>query len=230
MSLADLKVLAYVPNIVDYFRFLLLYIGYTHYQVHQDPYVFAGLYALSYGLDAIDGPIARYLKQTSKLGIYLDMLADRVSSCLLLHLAAQSVLMNHTRGWNNLERASSNMEELFYFNLAGFLYFCLIFVEIVSHGVVMIQSEVFGMHQKEMQADSWLVQIYLGNKTVLFCSCALFEFAGLSLFLDLPITIFLLTSPAFVFRALANLRRLLDVTIFRFDFSTKKQEEQKKSK
>ena len=36
--------------------------------------VFIGLYALSFGLDVIDGPVARALGQSTKFGAALDML------------------------------------------------------------------------------------------------------------------------------------------------------------
>eukprot|EP00510_Aplanochytrium_minuta_P000982 CAMPEP_0184014956 /NCGR_PEP_ID=MMETSP0954-20121128/6013_1 /TAXON_ID=627963 /ORGANISM="Aplanochytrium sp, Strain PBS07" /LENGTH=72 /DNA_ID=CAMNT_0026295627 /DNA_START=520 /DNA_END=735 /DNA_ORIENTATION=+ len=70
--------------------------------------------------------------------------------------------------------------------MAYVLYFILVSVEVVSHGVVMIQSELGGFHQKEMESQSWIVKMYLGNKPVLFGTCAAFELAMIAVLAELP--------------------------------------------
>ena len=228
--MGDFAFLFYVPNVIDYARILLIVYGVYVLRAAGDRDMFAICYVLSYGLDLIDGPIARMLNQTSKLGIYLDMICDRISSCLLLYLAASAIIENHSLD-EHFEEAKQDgvegflhmMEKLsvidyFYVFFIFMLWFCLMFVEILSHGVVMIQSEVYGVHQKEMRANSWLVRTYLGNKAVLGWSCISFELTGLMLFLDYPFPLVLLALPGFIFRALANLRRLLDATVLRYDF------------
>ena len=42
----------------------------------------AVLYAVSQGLDAVDGIVARHFNQCTKFGQVLDMLTDRCVSCL----------------------------------------------------------------------------------------------------------------------------------------------------
>eukprot|EP00924_Labyrinthula_sp_SR-Ha-C_P009109 snap_masked-scaffold_2-processed-gene-13.7-mRNA-1 protein AED:0.04 eAED:0.08 QI:0/-1/0/1/-1/1/1/0/236 len=215
---ASWKVFFWLPNIIDYFRFIVLFFALYKYVQDKNPFVFSALYLLSYGLDAIDGPVARYMGQTSKLGIYLDMIADRVSSCLLLNLAAEAVSENHlTDFFASLSHRVVSLEEGFYLAVYLSQYFCLLVVEIIAHIVVMIQSEKNHIHQKEMYigSQSTVVKLYLGNKKVLFTSCFLFEIAGLSLLMDLSLIIYFIAFPGFLFRVVANCKRLLDVTIFR---------------
>lgn len=198
------KVLFYVPNIVDYFRFWFLYKAVESYVYEDDVWTFAMLYILSYSLDIIDGPLARNLNQTSKLGIYLDMVADRVSSCLLLYLSSHAINKRYLQ-----EPITWNLQTIFYASIFCCFSFCLVFVEIISHGVVMIQSEIKHVHQKQLSLEkSKIVSLYLSNKTILFSTCAAFEFSGLIILLDLPIIYFMLFFPLFLFRALANLIRL----------------------
>merc|ERR1719203_2385319 len=86
------KELFYVANIIDYARVVTLY-----WAVYSDTgYAFAGWYSVSYILDAFDGYAARALNQESRLGYYLDMVIDRISSCVCLHYAAQAVLTGNT--------------------------------------------------------------------------------------------------------------------------------------
>mmetsp|Transcript_9532 Transcript_9532/g.11869 ORF Transcript_9532/g.11869 Transcript_9532/m.11869 type:complete len:213 (+) Transcript_9532:16-654(+) len=197
------RVLFWAPNIIDYLRFVLLYVGFQQYLIDGDGFEFSKYYVASYGLDAIDGIVARYMNQCSKLGIYLDMVADRISSSLMLHIVAQRIISKQPV-------------------LAYCLYFILVSVEIVSHSVVMYQSELGGFHQKEMESQSTMVKLYLGNKAILFMSCATFEFALIAVLAELPRWVLYLCLPGFVFRCLANLRRLLDVTILRPSLQSEK--------
>lgn len=83
-----LPVAFYVPNLIGYFR--LASFGSALYFATRPGYsgLFFWLYFLSYALDAVDGPAARYLKQESRFGAVLDMVVDRVCTAALLALLA----------------------------------------------------------------------------------------------------------------------------------------------
>lgn len=80
-----------IPNSLTLLRILLVpvYIGFMTYGEYG--YAFAALLTAGF-TDAIDGPIARRLNQRTKLGTFLDPLADKVllTSCFIslsvLHL------------------------------------------------------------------------------------------------------------------------------------------------
>ncbi len=75
----NLKIIFFIPNIIDYVRILLLFAS-----VFLTGGKFAATYALSVSLDYFDGYSARALNQTSILGGILDMVIDRVSTMLIL--------------------------------------------------------------------------------------------------------------------------------------------------
>mmetsp|Transcript_43835 Transcript_43835/g.88362 ORF Transcript_43835/g.88362 Transcript_43835/m.88362 type:complete len:252 (-) Transcript_43835:393-1148(-) len=191
-----LKELFYLANIIDYGRIVLLYLA-----VQSSGYTFAAYYSGSYILDAFDGYAARALNQESRLGYYLDMVIDRISSCACLHFAANAVLSGET---------------CFPLWLAPLVAFALrasiLLVEILAHGVVMFMSEVRGVHQKQMGYDYTIVRLYLSDKRYLFFACVSFEAFGLGLIVNLT-PLVLLSLPGFAFRAAANLGRLAAICL-----------------
>jgi len=66
-----------LPNLLGGTRFLLALLM-LFLALAQQPTVFLVVMATAFILDAIDGPIARYLQQTSVQGARLDTLADSV--------------------------------------------------------------------------------------------------------------------------------------------------------
>jgi CDP-diacylglycerol--inositol 3-phosphatidyltransferase len=93
----------YLPNLIGYARVLAL-LGAVACATRPDltaPLFL--LYAASYLLDALDGPAARHLGQTSRFGAVLDMVTDRVSTALMLgllaHAAGGSGRHAHASGW-----------------------------------------------------------------------------------------------------------------------------------
>eukprot|EP00928_Gymnodinium_smaydae_P044215 TRINITY_DN29510_c0_g1_i1.p1 TRINITY_DN29510_c0_g1~~TRINITY_DN29510_c0_g1_i1.p1 ORF type:complete len:299 (-),score=55.70 TRINITY_DN29510_c0_g1_i1:96-890(-) len=187
--------LVYVANIIDYVRILMLY-----WAVRSTGYTFAAYYAISYLLDAVDGPAARALNQESRLGYYLDMVADRVSSCVCLYFAAQAVLAGETCVGASVAPY-----------VAGMLLASIVAVELVAHSVVMYLSEVRGVHQKQMGFDYRIVRMYLSDKKCLFLSCVSFECFSLGLVVNAPAPLLLVSLPGFLFRGAANLCRLLAI-------------------
>jgi len=188
------KELFYVANIIDYARILTLY-----WALKSDGWGFLGWYSFSYILDAFDGYAARALNQESRLGYYLDMVIDRISSCICLHFAAKAVLSHDTFVPSN-----------FAWPVALVLRFCIVMVELVAHGTVMFLSEVLGVHQKQMGYDYAIVRMYLSDKRFLSWACISFEGFGLGLIVSSP-TLTLLSFPGFAFRAAANVTRLIAI-------------------
>eukprot|EP00931_Biecheleriopsis_adriatica_P097209 TRINITY_DN7095_c0_g2_i1.p1 TRINITY_DN7095_c0_g2~~TRINITY_DN7095_c0_g2_i1.p1 ORF type:complete len:257 (-),score=32.54 TRINITY_DN7095_c0_g2_i1:30-800(-) len=191
----QLKELFYVANIIDYGRVVTLYWALQS----DDGFGFAKWYSISYLLDCVDGYAARALNQESRLGYYLDMVIDRISSCLCLHFAAKAVLAGDT--------CFGSFAAPF---VALILRALIVLVEIVAHSSVMFLSEVLGVHQKQMGYDYAIVRKYLGDKVYLFWACLSFELFGLSLIVNItPVVI--ISLPGFVFRAAANICRLLAI-------------------
>ncbi|MES1915608.1 MAG: hypothetical protein MHM6MM_007530 [Cercozoa sp. M6MM] len=77
----------YVPNIIGYGRVVTALLALL--LCESRPFVAAASYALSMGLDAVDGVAARHFNQCSKFGAMLDMLTDRMSTCGLLIVLAR---------------------------------------------------------------------------------------------------------------------------------------------
>mmetsp|Transcript_35570 Transcript_35570/g.42837 ORF Transcript_35570/g.42837 Transcript_35570/m.42837 type:complete len:214 (+) Transcript_35570:124-765(+) len=206
----EVKQLLYYANICDYFRLLFLWIGL------QEGQNFIFWYVVSYGLDAIDGELARRFNQCSRLGYYLDMIIDRISSCLALHLASK-VVADFPAPYNMFH--------------VGFVL-CILLVELLSHGLVVYMSEVKGVHQKAMGHQYTVVRMYLDSKPMLLAACAGYEGLCLSLIgyaqngAGYWYWTGLACLPLFIFRALANLTRLRAC----FELDMTKQEQQNKKR
>jgi CDP-diacylglycerol--inositol 3-phosphatidyltransferase len=93
----------YVPNLIGYVRVAALLAAVLCATDAALTAPFLALYAASYLLDAVDGPAARRLGQTSRFGAVLDMVTDRVATalllCLLAHAAAADARHAHASGW-----------------------------------------------------------------------------------------------------------------------------------
>ena len=82
------RVLLFVPNLIGYARFALLFWGFF-LAARGEAFSFLCAYAASYLLDAFDGLAARQLDQTSRYGAMLDMLCDRAATTALCVAIAQ---------------------------------------------------------------------------------------------------------------------------------------------
>lgn len=199
------EVFFYYANLLDYLRFILLFwaLQYTDWR-------FCLLYGISYFLDVFDGMVARYFDQCSTLGYYLDMLCDRTSSIVCLHLCAQWILTDTTY-----------IPSSIIFPTAVFLYVVALVVEIVAHAVVCYFAEVKKIHQKKMGHQYLIVRLYLDYKQILTYACFSFEFFLLGIILNgsnylsrptIFASISIVAFPGFMFRIIANLFRLLACT------------------
>ena len=77
-QLPDNPVFYFIPNIIGYVRFVLLFCGMLI--LYSSVFSTFGMFLcfISFLLDFIDGRIARMLNQTSRFGMYLDMCVDRM--------------------------------------------------------------------------------------------------------------------------------------------------------
>ena len=72
----------YVPNVLGYIRFVTILASWPF--AMSDPKTFLALYLTSYGLGAVDGPLAKLLGQESFFGTQLDILMSRFATSSLL--------------------------------------------------------------------------------------------------------------------------------------------------
>lgn len=76
-----LQVLLYPSNVINYLRLLLLILMF--FKIKKSP-IFAFMISVLGGfIDLVDGPIARHTLYTSKFGMFLDILMDRLTHVIL---------------------------------------------------------------------------------------------------------------------------------------------------
>ena len=75
-------ILRFYPNFIEYIRMILL--GFAMWFVNTNWKLCIFSYCISFGLDVIDGPIARKMNQVTRFGASLDMLCDKASTPTLL--------------------------------------------------------------------------------------------------------------------------------------------------
>jgi len=135
------SVFLYIPNIIGYFRFLLLFAIFFTYQSLPVATVF--LYGLSQLLDMFDGMAARYFNQCSDFGAVLDMVCDRASNGVLLAICGH---LYPEHAW------------LFYGDIV---------LDLVSHWYQMYAALSKGEHHKQVRNKFRLLDVYYNNKIVL---------------------------------------------------------------
>ncbi len=135
-------VFLFVPNIIGYLRFAFLFAIFPIYNTH--PLLSVTFYGLSQLLDAFDGMAARYFNQSTRFGAVLDMVCDRASNGVMLAIL------------------SSLVPEYAWIFLGD------IALDLVSHWYQMYITLLKGKHHKESKSSWTLLNLYYGNKTVLF--------------------------------------------------------------
>ena len=78
----SIKIPMFVPNVLGYIRFVAIIASWPF--ALSDPKIFLALYITSYGLGAIDGPLAKILSQESFFGTQLDILMSRFATSTLI--------------------------------------------------------------------------------------------------------------------------------------------------
>jgi CDP-diacylglycerol--inositol 3-phosphatidyltransferase len=145
----------YIPNIIDYFRFVSLF--FALYYFDKDPITFTIVYFISFGLDLFDGMAARHFKQFSRIGAALDMIADRLTTASLLMI---------------LGRLYPN-----YF----VTFLLLVLLDVGSHwlqvysSLLEIAENKSIKNHKEVKEKFIILDIYYHNRFVLFNTCLFAE-------------------------------------------------------
>ena len=85
----NLNIMTYVPNIIDYLRYIMFLKALTFAFSTETWLMFIIYYYIAIALDVLDGEAARFLNQTSKFGTCLDMACDRVSVSVMYFLLAR---------------------------------------------------------------------------------------------------------------------------------------------
>lgn len=135
-------VFLFIPNIIGYFRFIFLFAVFPLYRNHPLPAL--TFYALSQILDAFDGMAARHFNQSTRFGAVMDMVCDRASNGVMLAILAG---LYPSYSW---------------------LFLGDIVLDLVSHWYQMYVALLKGNHHKELKSKWWLLNLYYGNKRVLF--------------------------------------------------------------
>jgi CDP-diacylglycerol--inositol 3-phosphatidyltransferase len=135
-------VFLFVPNLIGYLRFVFLFAVFPLYR--NRPLLALICYGLSQVLDAFDGMAARYFKQSTRFGAVLDMVCDRASNGVML-----AILAGLYPEWS-------------------WVFLGDIVLDLVSHWYQMYVSLLRGQHHKESQSSWKLLNLYYGNKKVLF--------------------------------------------------------------
>merc|ERR1711924_13216 len=108
---------------------------------------------------------------------WLDIIIDRISSCIGLVTAARVV--------SSGEFASLSADQG---QIATFVFYAsAIFVEVIAHAVVCYCADVLEMHQKELGFDYAIVKLYLGSKKMLFYACVSFEVLTMAVIINMPL-------------------------------------------
>ena len=139
-------VFLFVPNIIGYVRYAFTIMAIFIYR----DYPLLGLFFLASSsiLDAFDGMAARKLNQSTNFGAVLDMVCDRASDCVILAMLGA---MYPQWAW---------------------VFYGDILLDITSHWFQMYAALSSGEHHKAFKSRFSALNLYYGNKTVLFTLCA----------------------------------------------------------
>ncbi|SPO05693.1 related to CDP diacylglycerol-inositol 3-phosphatidyltransferase [Cephalotrichum gorgonifer] len=149
------------PNIIGYSRIILAVASLYYMPLH--PRTCSLLYSISELLDALDGYAARYFNQSTRFGAVLDMVTDRcTTACLIVFLSSA-------------------------FPRWAILFQGLIALDLASHYMHMYATLVVGgvntSHKNIDKSQSWLLNLYYTNRSVLFIFCAANELFFIALYL-----------------------------------------------
>ncbi|OJW70827.1 MAG: hypothetical protein BGO68_02350 [Candidatus Amoebophilus sp. 36-38] len=143
----SLDIYLLIPNLVGYFRGLLLIVAFCICFTH--PYWFVILYGTSQLLDGLDGYIARRMKQVSLYGAMLDMVLDRISTTALLVLLSR-FYPAYTR-W----------------------IIVIMLLDVISHFTHIYSSLLYGKksHKAISYDQHWILKLYYNSRTILSILC-----------------------------------------------------------
>ncbi|KAM0516652.1 hypothetical protein ACHAPE_005285 [Trichoderma viride] len=158
---SDENIFLFWPNIIGYCRIVLAIASLYYMPLH--PRTCTLLYSVSCLLDALDGYAARAFNQSTRFGAVLDMVTDRcTTSCLLVFLSSA-------------------------FPRWAIVFQSLIALDFSSHYMHMYATLVVGgsdsSHKNIDKSQSWLLNLYYTNRTVLFVFCLFNEVFFIALYL-----------------------------------------------
>lgn len=140
-------VFLFIPNIIGYVRFAFTIAGIFTYR--NSPLLTIFFLASSSILDAFDGMAARKFNQCTNFGAVLDMVCDRASDAVIL-----AFLGALYPAW-------------------AWVFYGDILLDITSHWFQMYAAlSCGGSHHKTFKSRFSALNLYYGNKTVLFTLCA----------------------------------------------------------
>ena len=139
------SVLLYVPNVIGYIRLVLMILSWEY--AYKDPQIFIILYALTYGLDMMDGLAARAFNQCSKFGAVLDMVLDRITTASIFAI----------------------LGGLDYYKDKAIIFYCLLGLDLGSHWLHVSSTYMAGdaSHKGDNETETFFVRLYYKSRFVL---------------------------------------------------------------
>lgn len=148
-----LPVALYVPNLLGYARIILAFAGMHH--ATNRPATAVGLWIGSGLLDLFDGILARLLRQTSSLGVFLDVAADNILRTVVW--VAVAIAWSPS---SELDSASSSPDMMIVPGLCCAIV-CLEWTTMVATQVHAVQNS---QHWKEARLnDPWIIRTFFAN-------------------------------------------------------------------
>lgn len=175
-----LKILLYIPNIIGYFRILLLILSYTLQKTSFR--LFFLTYFLSFALDALDGIAARALNQCSKFGALLDMLTDRMATLVIIFICLQLEIpadLSISAVFGDFSVFVNFFADFFVFvnffaDFRSFFVFVIV-LDLVSHWLQTLVAAQSGSHHKNMKNFFRLLDFYYNSKIFMCILCVGYE-------------------------------------------------------
>ena len=166
MTISVLEITTFVPNLIGYARFILLFAS-PYFALSKDKWqYFVICYSLSYLLDAADGNAARYFNQCSRFGAALDMVCDRASNATI-YMALGTL-----------------------YPTLSILFFACFVLDFGSHWLQFQSSACMKAtsHKGKNKNENWLVGLYYNNDTVFKITVPGAELCSVLLFIQAHMT------------------------------------------
>eukprot|EP00164_Ancoracysta_twista_P002861 GFYU01003809.1.p1 GENE.GFYU01003809.1~~GFYU01003809.1.p1 ORF type:complete len:254 (+),score=55.25 GFYU01003809.1:78-839(+) len=146
MPEAEENIFLFVPQLIGYTRIACLFAAFYNIDDYQ---LFLTLYCVSFGLDVLDGPAARYFGQSTYFGAALDMLTDKFSTPALF--ATLSRLYPHLMN----------------------IFVVLMILDVASHYFHLYAALLRGFtsHKNTDKTQNWLVRLFYGSKPFFAWTC-----------------------------------------------------------
>ena len=154
-----LPVALYVPNLLGYARIILAFAGLHH--ATNRPATAVGLWIASGMLDLVDGVLARLLRQTSSLGVFLDVAADNILRTVVW--VAVAIAWSPSPDFDSVSSlwAASPLERTMMVPCLCCAIVCLEWTTMVATQVYAVQNN---KHWKEArQNDPWIIRTFFAN-------------------------------------------------------------------